>query len=1709
MNYLYKFVRLNSCYVSDFRCSRAIYVFNIIRTMQLAALVGYCGQYSIYGTQKLFQGFLTLLTFTNPASWTSLVTGEGILIAISVFLLCNLALQFNIVYLVFSSAKLESERLTVLGYKFIGVIFEELLLIPISCWLFFDYTPNVSLAGTNFEKPVWKSPTWLYILIIVAFSLNLVLYLIGKVADLPFRKLTQDRIKTMSLLFELLHLGFPIAVVALTASAQNLKIDMVWPCVLSILYAVIDIALSYFDFGYKHPASRKLHCILMGCYFTHSIYFLVLGKLHPDDINAAMSYLDIIYFFCISFVVKFVVAAYKYLKEVRRSFVISKHGGYVKRRLFEEMLALLAKKDASGSLDTYLEHQSIVSYHVSNCKEKSCYCSSWKEISKEDPSLFLPKSKEFMETYYEELMRRMLKLKNLDMWIFIDFVLLQALTLEKTVKACFVLQRFRSTFTTRYQRFVIECLSLFLEEHFLKNLSWTNRDHFDVSFLNGITFDAKYKKMLEQYDQIHKEKSNFFQYLIESIPVDLNKLDEKGKRFMKLALEFEKDLEESLEAHETVETMALLIKFKQEMMDQSLRATRNLQRRLDILYLKKTSKHAPGHVLGHTTEDRFDYLDSNNIFLAIDLVQNIGEIIDYNSRIFSDLGYRSDKVKINAKMLVPRYVYDCLLSSLLKILTQSRYLESISKYVELAFLSDISGHIIAYEGCLKVEFMKQRGLCGAVALKRLHTQSQYILTKPSGEIISLSKELLKMFGIDSIANIIGKNVCFLMPELLKFFLETASNTEELYPNQNIYSLKFDTTAILEKHFFDRSSTTLYSTAEADDINNALSAINNQGTIDPEQAAVITEKFKGFARKLLAQNYSKFGVSLKIQKYNIDNKVLKVLEVFSCAPRTGESLRTSTNRFMDKDVLTMLEKSPTIVAKQETQNRSFEKFERELQEIAADEGQTAIQNFQMSRQDDFKYTMQTGLRPSRDTIALALRFDMTEQEKEPSNRSFMLTGEEEKDNPLRDTKNSVWKNISTVRSSKSIKETDMNQKTEEHETYHEQEEEYENQEQADEPQELISAQKAGSGGSARPGKSSTASKKVQAINIMDAINNAYINPYLPPGYAGSKASSSMTTTTKSDRIKYIIQHNFSYKILQVNFAIGIFGVLLIVALFTTQFVGYTTKLDGLTMLCTSMGYPAQLAAHLELLTQLTYRYRLYLYDWVLPTEWFLTMLKTVNFNSFLTVTKSFSTLILNAQNVSSAVNEYLAAPENMVTLNYIDGANETMAISMSLLIHNQAGRTFFNDAVMKDTETFTPVVTRKTHILDANTVMLFDKMLNMTEFLYDHVSNSVDSILEFNVILLIVVSITIALLAFCCVLMYLRINGKRVRMLSLFCTLSKSDLEKEYMRFNDKIDRTRKDSTKMKSGLIAKQQKMGTRRSFHEYSYHNKNKWPAMISFFFIFGLFLTPFIYIFTQTRDQIVISYNGVSDIRSLAIFGAHYASLFTNQVRYYTFSNESESKLAEIDQRHTEEYNACRAQWPTVQAFLLNYGNLTNQVIYGASVDDYVIGGLYDLCTSIVQSEYYTSVCRIVSEGIANQGIIEVVNYYLTHSVRIYNQIVNSSNATQALYDIGREPDIMELSMIITASNRLFRIAIDAMTYDVVQYMNAINRQALGNYLGITLAIIFVLGTGWVIWIKRLEIWLNKTKEIYNIIPIGLLEASPAIKGYFKQEIRNVGDI
>ena len=242
--------------------------------------------------------------------------------------------------------------------------------------------------------------------------------------------------------------------------------------------------------------------------------------------------------------------------------------------------------------------------------------------------------------------------------------------------------------------------------------------------------------------------------------------------------------------------------------------------------------------------------------------------------------------------------------------------------------------------------------------------------------------------------------------------------------------------------------------------------------------------------------------------------------------------------------------------------------------------------------------------------------------------------------------------------------------------------------------------------------------------------------------------------------------------------------------------------------------------------------------------------------------------------------------------------------------------------------------------DVNVGSIQDNLLLLMSSVQDAITQQYNSTVSLRLIVFMIGTFVIFAVLIFFLFLYRNINNKKYKILVVFCKISKKDLENE-------IGRLLEDCTTMKYALEADKnsllmnkasQKKGLKseRMFTNYIMPSVSLSKMTISFFFLFGTFILPFLISYLKLLTYTQHWMKGIEQYKDWEIMRTNLVGSFSDAhyVYFESVANSSEFNSSLI---------AYNARLPTLQEYIRDFdtlmsefGMLSNQDLYTGDIAD-----------------------------------------------------------------------------------------------------------------------------------------------------------------------------
>ena len=1619
--------------------SRWAFVLMMIRVGQLVSLQNF----KPYG-DLLLAKYHYFLSLTRPVNWISTSEAfERMEIIFITYLLIMCFLQLVLIRNALKEQTDQSMKLLVIVYKNMGKIFDFLLFIPIVEVLCVTTNTTTSVQMITSTAKALKLP------LLILLSVVSVLYFVGELFDVPLKTRASNHLLGSTRFLDLIRTIMSIPLVVIAAQTNN-QFAIGIP---ASIYAFILILLGIMCRTYRNKTSRRIFLMLSAYYFIHSftLLFIDLQKNEKNKMYAISNTFSLFLFLALPLGMKLSLVIDHLITSKVRFGETGLLNDLIQRKERELLSEILnAKNGGKINFNANGQLEILISNHLNSCKDTSCFCNTWSLYKTEDMNKIEDLRIEFIENYYEKLLTHN-QSKQID--TLIELVLFQAFYLDRPFKACFTWSRFRSMFRSFDQRFILDSLLRLVEESYLESLSKSELEFQKIEFHRGITFESDYGKVLDSIEIVRKAHCEFYQYLVDSRVASTDKIYSLGSAVQKSLEDAKQKAEELTKTYtDSPEAMVLYFNFSKELLYASSESTKRIEAIISHLYAKKHERQANSRFNPLSSQfKRFDYFDAKNIFLKIDPSSINGIIRNYNSVLLSDLGIERDltvKAEMTLKTILPRGIRDEVSKTLGFISTNLSSQAALGHYLSPVFLSHVTEVLLPYKASLKIEF-DEDGVFGAAVLQKLRSNFQYILTKPSGEIISLTQGLLNCFELQHVNQVQGLNICFLIPKLFKYYL-TADQLDNSvsFPHDGIYTNYFSATACLSNEYLTKYNKT--ARAEVEQAIRGLDELNNLQIgqeLERSQIESIINNYVEATQKIDLPFEGSRKLTLRVQKYEYHCSRFRVIEIYSFKNASKNPI-TRTNKFFSSEEGSGVIKSIDLMEESRGARQKTDYPQLRSEKSTFFPRDQTPQNIQLSSAEDIAFEAENGtgytlnfLSSPKSNVALQRNGsnDMTY-------KLFNVMQEKDEDDDEDNVKILSWQE----RRQHSLRTTE---------------------------------------------KLEIEKKKVKAAKKPNKKEGLFHKQFFNSG-----SSQGSTTTSVLDRhsTQSLIERDISYRMLQVFLVLGLLGISLIFVLFSVQCMDAKTRLQTLGELSRSTGYPLLNSVYLNYIARNAYQ-------WELQVKGFLPigpMMMPVFVGQVVILTNVNS--IGNLRNMSLAGNlnemlyERMQSPAHGVKIDFPNGTAVNMSLVLASTVLFKASDDYTKKRIQAGLNT---PRTQMEFVLMSNTTFVPAEMsLQIGIELTNQIHSEIKSNLDLNTKIIGIIAMLIALIGVGFLLVYRRIVHKRGQMLGLFCRVSKNELLTAWERMSGLQVSSQGGKKSTYSGIIRTKERQKERIVL---AYHSNSRIKYMgFAFLLIVGVFMIPFLIVYIWIKDRLYIWELTIDQVTSWGIIQAKMSALMRVSYEYYYSLQGNISNVEVLEQRKDTIMQEYGEMLETLQEFFSKFGNLPNQDIYNETTTAQINGGKLNLCPYLESDAQTTMFCMTQTFGVASQGAIPTLDYVRRGIASDWYQVSQSKTPIQTMLKLA-QPIFMTGNFQIII-NRFFFITGNMMKGTLNDYITGVSNTLIVLYCSISVGIIIVFGVFWILFLIRMQKWLNKSKSLLKILPPNILKTHPFIRNYLVKELK-----
>ena len=1013
------------------------------------------------------------------------------------------------------------------------------------------------------------------------------------------------------------------------------------------------------------------------------------------------------------------------------------------------------------------------------------------------------------------------------------------------------------------------------------------------------------------------------------------------------------------------------------------------------------------------------------------------------------------------KTILPRGIRDEVPKTLNYINSNLSSQVSLGHYLSPVFLSHASEVLLPYKASLKIEFDQDGVFCAAV-LQKLKSSSQYILTKPSGEIISLTQGLLDCFQLQHVNQVQGLNILFLIPKLFTYYLTAdQGNNNVNFPHDGIYTKTFSATACLSNEYIMKYNKT--AKAEIENVVQCLNELNKLQIGQEVEQSKREEIIKYYAeaiQKIDLPLEDTLKLTLRVQKYEYLCSRFRLVEVFNYKTH-------SQNPFSSIKEFAELEKEAGIKKSiYQTEESPMAKRNMRFTSVRS----TTFQQDQTPIRSDAQTAFRSEVQPDFEIIL-------------PNSMEDVFSGADSgQGNLLKSVGNlnSLTKpTLNRISSNAMLFEIMENDDAEENVNFFSWQDQEQDSPRMDEKLEIENIKR-------------KAAKRMRQKQKLFAKR-----------FFSSASSQGSTTTSVLDKnlTQNLIQKDMNYRILDIFLVLGLLGVVIIFVLFTIQCIGARDRIQALGELSRSTRYPMTNSGYLDYIARNAYQYELALKGIVPISEELMPIfiwLIVPNTN-----TGAIATLIdmAVAEPLSKILYERMESPKLGVTLNYPNGTAINMSITLGSHVLYKASGDYYNLRMLYELDS--PKTQMDFALMTSSTYIPAELCRSIGVELMNQIHSEISSNFESNTKIIGIIAMLIAVIGIGFLLVYTRIVNKRAQMLGLFCRVSKNELLAAWERMSGLQMGSQGQSGKKNaySSIIRTKERQKERIVLAYYS-NSRTKYMGF-AFLLIVGVFMIPFLVMYIWVRNSLEIWEQTVQQVDSWGVAQARLSTLIRLSYEYY-YSLQGEIADADLlSQRMNTTLQEFGETIGLIQDFFSKFGNLPNQDIYDEATTIQINGGRDNLCLYVQADPDTVAYCETQTFGVATKGAIATLDAIRRSIIRDWYRVGQSPTPIETMQSIS--DDIFTIGNFESIVNQFLFITYNMMQEVLNNYIHRVSRLLLVLYCGISVGIIVVLGVFWILFLKRMQKWLNKSKSLLQILPPNIMKTHSFIRNYLRKELKS----
>ena len=726
------------------------------------------------------------------------------------------------------------------------LIVERVLFIPTLQFLFYSNSPTtaegVAAVAMRNNRSLGLGIQALFLILFIVSTIRSISTRLGVRS---FSKLLEDRTLERNKLFSILE---PVAITLLVwisglVREANLNVVTLDSCLIVFGFLIVMANLGWQTLAHSsaHALLGKLATLLI----SHSIIHLIAHASERKD-----NFLSVIYFIFLPFALKMYINLHR---------LIFRHDG----KLSEiQQISWFQSLRLHRMIRTTAEKLTLETDHSDEQLSIASFITSGSDVFETDDKMN-PGNKDRMNQ--DQLVQRLLlkvfeslsNQKNSQSFnLTLDYICYEMFYAKKSAIACLHTSNYIHKSTSSFQRIVLEHFLEFAENYVVSHMSIERREQCQRKFYDGIRFDQLHTKILLNMERIKENYINFYSQLAEGDKVSLQQIYKRGRTHFKFIEKTASDIEQLILLNpNAIEPLHLKLHLQENIMEETGSELRLLKVTIDTMQKKNL-----GHQKTSVKDVDVNQMDRKYYYMAVDISAEVGRIAHCSQNLLTDYGYANrydgnNGTKLHLSAILPpnvAEVHDNILRNFVYTVNEhvwQRQLPSI-------FARTNEGYIVPVSIITTFEIINSQIFATAV-MKQLHSTNfeHHIMISGFGRIISYSKGLTESeLNLPPLASVANFNICFFIPELMKYLFEDSKNSEKLYPADN-------ETDIMNLIFYDFSKVNL----------------NQKELVEFQKIAERYEKGEVIKKKKLKECWFEcleYIQLLKLDSYQVTMKLIK-------------------------------------------------------------------------------------------------------------------------------------------------------------------------------------------------------------------------------------------------------------------------------------------------------------------------------------------------------------------------------------------------------------------------------------------------------------------------------------------------------------------------------------------------------------------------------------------------------------------------------------------------------------------------------------------------------------------------------------------------------------------------------------------------------------------------------------------------------------------